>query len=140
MGFSRDIALIARHFRRQRNQYMEALQLKGCHARYLIEICQAPGITQDGLTRLLGVDKSNVARQVAFLEEAGYLERRSSEADKRVLRLHPTEKTMELLPGIQAAAAQWETDALQQLSADEQAQLTALLSKLWQQLQQRVKL
>lgn len=129
MQISKDILAVFRYLRRHRNQYMEPFGLKSIHAKYLIEVCRSPGISQDGLTQLLGFDKSSVARQAAFLEENGFL-RRSPGEDRRVLRLHPTEKTLQLLPGLEAAMEQWERQLLRGLSREETAQLALLLDKV----------
>lgn len=129
MQISMDIAAVSRYLRRHRNQYMEPFGLKSIHARYLVEVCQNPGISQDGLTQLLSFDKSSVARQAALLEEQGFL-RRSPGEDKRVMRLYPTEKTLELLPGLQAAMERWERDLLRALTEEEAGSFAALLAKV----------
>lgn len=129
MQISKDVMTVARYLRRQRNRYMEPFGLKSIHARYLIEVCQNPGISQDGLTQLLGFDKSNVARQAALLEEDGFL-RRCPGADKRVLQLHPTEKTLELLPNLQQAMDSWERELLQDLTPEEEAIFESLFAKV----------
>ncbi len=130
MQFSKDIAAVGRYFRRRRNQYMEAFGLKSIHARYLINVCQTPGISQDKLSQQLGVDKSNVARQVAVLEEKELLLRKPSTEDKRVLCLFPTEKTLALLPDLQEAMEGWENAALGSLNAEEKKQLLSLMAKV----------
>lgn len=129
MQISKDIAAVGRYLRRHRNQYMEPFGLKSIHARYLIEVCENPGISQDGLTQLLNFDKSNVARQAALLEEQGFLQRSPGE-DKRVLRLYPTEKTLALLPGLQTAMDGWERDLLRSLTPEEESTFAALLAKI----------
>lgn len=129
LQISNDIAAIGRYLRRHRNSYMEPFGLKSLHARFLIEICRSPGISQDGLTQLIGFDKSNVARQAALLEEQGFLTRRAGE-DKRVLRLYPTEKTLALLPGLQDAMDIWEQDLLRNLTPEERTLFAALLTKI----------
>lgn len=129
MQISKDMAAVGRYLRRRRNQYMEPLGLKSIHARYLIEVCQNPGISQDGLTQLLGFDKSNVARQAALLEENGFLRRCPGE-DKRVLQLHPTEKTLEMLPKLSEAMDGWERQLLQDLTQEEKDTFAAILAKV----------
>lgn len=129
MQISKDIAAVGRYLRRHRNQYMEPFGLKSIHARYLIEVCENPGISQDGLTQLLSFDKSSVARQAALLEEQGFLQRSPGE-DKRVLRLYPTEKTLALLPGLQTAMDGWERDLLRSLTPEEESAFAALLAKI----------
>ena len=130
MQFSKDVSAIGRYFRRRRNQYMEAFGLKSIHALYLIDVCQSPGISQDKLAQRLGIDKSNVARQVAILEENALLIRKPSTEDKRMLCLFPTEKTLTLLPNLQEAMQDWENAALGGLSTEEKKQLLTLIAKV----------
>ena len=129
MRFTKDVSAISRHLRRQRDKYMEPLGMKSLHARLLIEICRAPGISQDRLTQLLGLDKSNVARHAAFLEEQEYLQRLPGK-DKRVLMLHPTEKTLILEPQLREEMNRWEQQLLQDLTEQEQQTLLLLLERV----------
>ena len=47
----------------------------GCYQdQYLVKICEQPGISQEEIAESLFVHKSNVARQVAALEEKGFVE------------------------------------------------------------------
>ena len=129
MRFTKDLAVISRYLRRQRDQYMEPLGMKSLHARFLLEVCRAPGLTQDQLTQLLGFDKSSVARHAAFLEENGYLLRQTG-ADKRLLLLQPTEKTLALEPELTRQMNLWEQTVLQDLSPEEQETLLELLRRV----------
>lgn len=104
--------------------------LKSIHASYLMEICANPGISQDRLARLICINKSNVARQVAVLEEDGFVRRVASAADKRVMELYPTEKTLELMPQISSILLRWENCITQDLSEEDKAYLSSLLSKM----------
>lgn len=127
---SRDINTIDRALRLRRRAYMESLGLKGVYARYFMEIVRNPGISQDKLSQRLYYDKSNVARQVAFLEEKGYVRRESDKQDKRVLRLYPTQKLLEILPGLEAVTESWEQALLQDLTEAEQQTFAKLLTKV----------
>ena len=130
MQISKDIAAVSRYLRRQRNRYMAPLGLKGLHARILLDILENPGISQDGLAQKAGFDKSNIARQVALLEEAGYIRRSPAAGDKRVLKLTPTEKTLSLQPQLLSAMEQWEEKLLANLTPEETFLLAGLLEKL----------
>lgn len=130
MQLNRDLVAVSRYLRRQRNQYLEPYGLKGLHGRYLTEICENPGISQDQLAQRLGMDKSNIARQVAFLEEAGFVCRSPGKADKRVMELFLTEKALVLLPGLQEAMETWENHLLRALTEPEQEQFMTLLSRI----------
>lgn len=124
------INAIDRCGRRYRTDALEPLGLKGCHGRYLREVCRNPGMSQEQLTESVLVNKSNVARQVAALEEAGFLERRACGKDKRVLRLYPTQKTLDLMPQIEAILENWDQTLLQDLSIQEQELLEQLLQRI----------
>ena len=62
---------------------------------YILPICGTPGMSQDRLAKLMFINKSNVARHLAALEKAGYIERRQNEDDRRVVNVFPTEKAIE---------------------------------------------
>lgn len=130
MEISKDIAAVGRYLRRQRNRYMAPLGLKSIHARILLDILEYPGISQDGLAQRVGFDKSNVARQVAVLEELGFISRTPAATDKRVMELQPTEKTRALQPQLLAAMEQWEEKLTAALTPEEKTVLTGLLEKL----------
>lgn len=130
MELSRDILLINRYFRQKRQAYLDPLGLKGYHARCLIEISSCPGISQDQLAQKLGVDKSNVARQVAFLEEEGFLQRLCSPTDKRVLQLFATDKAEALIQPLKTETDRWEQQLTQALTPEELQTLASLLHKL----------
>ena len=126
----RDIIEIARISVQYRGDQLAPMGLKSCHASYLTEICANPGISQDGLARIICLNKSNVARQAAILEEDGFIVRKSSAADKRVVELYPTEKTLELMPQISQVLKFWETQIADSLTEDERQILSTLLAKM----------
>jgi len=126
----RDMLEISRSGVQYRADYLAPMGLKSIHASYLTEICANPGISQDKLARLIFINKSNVARQVAILEEDGFVRRVPSAADMRVMEPSPTEKTLALLPQITEILACWENCMTQDLTEEEKQQLTALLSKM----------
>ena len=126
----RDITEIARCGVQYRSDKLAPLGLKSCHASYLTEICENPGISQDKLARRICINKSNVARQVAALEEDGFVLRKPSEADKRVMELYPTEKTLELMPQISQVLMCWEDFIAEDITEEEKDLITALLMKM----------
>lgn len=127
---TRDMTEITRCGIQYRSDHFASLGLKACHSSYLLEVCQNPGISQDKLARRICINKSNVARQVAALEEDGFILRRPSAADKRVMELYPTEKTLALLPRINELLGCWEDCITHDLSEEEKGLLTTLLTKM----------
>lgn len=126
----RDMLEISRCGVQYRSDNLAPMGLKSIHASYLTEICANPGISQDKLARLICINKSNVARQVAVLEEDGFVRRVPSAADKRVMELYPTDKTLELLPRINSMLTCWENCITQDLTEEEKEMVTFLLRKM----------
>lgn len=127
---TRDIMEIARCSSQYKMDMLSPFGLKGCHSSYLTEICACPGISQDQLARRICINKSNVARQAAALEEDGFIIRKPSQSDKRVMELYPTEKTLELLPKITAITSCWEQCLTKELTVDEIRLVTEILERM----------
>ena len=126
----RAITEIARCGAQYKADRLAPMGLKGCHASYLTEICAHPGISQDQLAKRICINKSNVARQAATLEEEGFVTRTPSPTDKRIMELHPTQKTLDLLPEISCVLKEWEACITGDLTAEELDQLAAIVAKM----------
>lgn len=130
MEIGKQIEAISRSLRRKKSLYMESIGLKSVHAKLLLDIADHPGISQDALARLADVDKSNIARQVAALEEQDFVYRQPAPGNRRMLQVHLTQKARQLLPKLQKTSQYWEEDLLQDLSNWEISQLSALLHRI----------
>jgi len=126
----RDITEIARCGSQYRADRLAPMGLKACHASYLTEICDCPGISQEKLAGRICINKSNVARQAAVLEEEGFITRTPSPADKRVLQLYPTEKALSIMDEVRGILVCWEDCIGHDLSEDEKELLSGLLAKM----------
>ena len=126
----KDITEITRISVQYRTDAFAPMGLKACHGSYLQEICSRPGISQEQLAERICINKSNVARQAAALEEGGFIERRPCDTDRRIMRLFPTDKTLRLLPEINRIMDAWQEQLTQDLSRDEQALLEIMLLKM----------
>ena len=126
----RDLTYISRCGSQHHGQNLEPLGLTGRQAGSLLTICKEPGISQDQLARRVVLDKSNITRQLTFLEERGLVRRVRPQNDKRVLQLFPTEQGLELLPQIREIYRKWRIHLLQDLTEEEQEQLGELLLKV----------
>lgn len=122
-----DIARCAAQFRQEE---LAPLGLKSCHASYLTAVCDCPGITQDQLARRIFINKSNVARQLAVLEEGGFVDRRPSPDDRRAIQVFPTQKARQCLPRIGEIFRVWEDFVSQDLTKEEYDCLVIMLAKM----------
>ena len=116
----------------ERGAALKEYGLCGGQAMYLFRLCHEPGLSQDEVARRLYVNKSNVARQVARLEQQGYVIRKSSPEDKRVQLVYPTEKAIELLPFLQGMVRNWNQYLLEGLTEEEKEKLEAVMEKISQ--------
>ena len=134
-GILKDINRCGRQYR---EEMLTPLGLGQHQGLYLRLIGQEPGVSQEQLAQRLSVNKSNVARQAAALEEEGYILRSACGKDKRVLRLELTEKGQSLLPHIQKIMEDWEALLVDSLTESEQQILEILLQRLRQNARQAV--
>ena len=126
----RDITEISRCGAQYRSDTLAPMGLKACHASYLTEICANPGISQDKLASIICINKSNVARQAAILEEEGFITRTPSATDKRIMQLFPPQKTLDLLPRISRILTGAEAFLTADLTPEEKELLADMLARI----------
>lgn len=131
----RYINRIARLSQLYREKELKKYGLAGIHHTYILNICRQPGITQDRLAKEIFVNKSNVARQLAFLEKEGFITRQAAADDGRKLELYPTEKAKAVAPKIREILSRWNEQLLAELSATEQERLLQELAQLMDRAQ-----
>lgn len=66
--------------------------LTAAQAVVILIVCDFEGLTQDEITKRLGLDKSVIAKTVTKLEETGFIIRTTNVKDKRTYDIRPTEK------------------------------------------------
>ena len=129
---------VARLFGRRFSHNGRRLGLTRAQCRTLARISRHEGINQAGLADLLEVRPMTLAQQIDRMEDSGWIERRPDPADRRARRLFLTDKARPILGRIRAVANQTRDEALARLSAPEQAQLMALLTRVHARLSERV--
>lgn len=72
--------------------------LTAAQAVVILIVCDFKVLTQDEITKRLGLDKSVIAKTVSKLEERGFLVRETNAKDKRTYNITPTEKAWEVYP------------------------------------------
>ena len=125
-----DLTYIARCGALYRNQKLEPLGLTARLGASLAAICGHPGITQDQLARRVVLNKSNITRQLATLEEKGYVNRIVNPTDRRSIQLYPTEAAIALFPQIQGVYREWSLLLLQDMTEEEKQLMEKLLQHL----------
>ena len=129
-SFTRNINIISRCAHAYRADSLEGSGLGPSHYFYILIACGSPGISQDQIAKRLYINKSSVTRAIAALEENGFVERRPSEEDKRVIQIYPTQKATDLLPEVRRIARAWNDVLLDELEEEEREQFLSTLEKI----------
>lgn len=129
-SFTKNITTISRCANQFRSDLLEGTGLKGGQHSIITNLCRNPGISQEQLSKLTYMNKSNVARQLVQLEEAGFVVRRCSEADKRVILVYPTEKADALFPVIVDIHHKWREYLTEGFTEEEMSLFSSLLDRM----------
>jgi len=127
---------IARRARYRFDARARAIGITRAQWRVLISLARVDGPTQSELAELLDVERITLCRMVDRLADAGMVERRADPADRRVWRLHLTERAMPLVEELSAIAIEMEEDMLEPLSTEQRAILTELLTTVREHLRE----
>ncbi len=128
--FMKNINIIGRCAGMYRTDRLKDTGLGPCHHSYILAICREPGISQDQLAKNICINKSNVTRHLATLEENGYVERRASDEDKRVTLVYPTQKALDVLPTVREVIREWNAYLTEGMDQEELERFAAILSKI----------
>lgn len=126
----RSINIISRCGTMYRADKLQGSELTACHHVYVLAICHHPGISQEQLARHICLNKSNVTRALAFLEEHGFVQRKQSETDKRVTLVYPTQKMLDIHPQVKAVTADWNAYLSADLTNEERELFQKTLEKI----------
>ncbi len=110
--------------------HLECYDLTPAQYDVLAQLMDTPGMSQQALAQRLMVTKGNVCSLIDRMSAHGLVERRADPEDRRINLLHLTEEGQKLAEAAVPAYAQFVSEHLSVLSADEQRQLEGLLRKL----------
>ncbi len=126
----RKINIISRSEGLYRADKLKSDDLCSCHHSYVLAICHNPGMSQEKLAKHICINKSGVTRQLSYLEEKGYVERRADKNDKRVICVYPTEKMLGVLPKVEEIVREWNEFIAEGLSENEIEVFSKVLEKI----------
>lgn len=93
-------------------------------------VVQFPNITQSGLARMLGIERSGLVAIIDELEDRDYIQRTNVPGDRRVHALIATKSGIEANAELHASVRAHEDVLLSHLTADERETLITLLQKI----------
>jgi MarR family transcriptional regulator, transcriptional regulator for hemolysin len=136
-GFGFIVHDVARLLRKRFDQRARTLGLTRAQWQVLAHLSRNEGIHQTGLADILEVENITLGRLVDRLEEAGWVERRLSPADRRVRLLYLTDKARPICAQMRALGKETRLEALTGLSPDQQAELFNMLRHVRANLSER---
>ena len=94
----REIGMIARALDSISNIEFKEFDLTKGQYLYLVRICEHPGIIQEKLAGMIKVDRTTAARAIKKLEIQGFIEKKNDDDNKKIKKLYPTKKGMQVYP------------------------------------------
>ena len=128
-SFTKNITTISRCANQFRSDRLEGTGLRGGQYSLITNLCRSPGISQEELSKLTYMNKSNVARHLAQLEENGFVTRRPSSSDRRRMLVYPTEKAQAVLPIILKLHQEWRDYLTESFTPEELEIFSSLLER-----------
>lgn len=101
------ISLIYRKMQIYLDGKMSELEISCGALPFIMITCENGGINQNRFCEILDISKGTVAKNLAKLEEQGFVTRRESPDDARCTIVYPTEKAMEIYPSLVEAGESW---------------------------------
>ena len=101
--------------------------LTAAQAVVILIVCDFEVLTQDAITKRLGLDKSVIAKTVTKLEEIGFMVRTTNAKDKRTYDIRPTQKAWEVYPFVKEQIDVCFQRMTQQMTDTERAEFKRLL-------------
>ena len=137
--FMRQISVTYRCAMRYRERELADTGLAGCQTPYLMALYRHEGLTQEELARELNVNKSSVTRQLAALEEKGYIRREADPADRRSLLVYPTDKANGLRERMRRVLRDWSDYLTADFTEEERETLSRLMGRVAERAESYVK-
>ena len=131
----REIGMIARALDSISNIEFKELELTKGQYLYLVRICENPGIIQEQLLDLIKVDRSTATRALQKLESNGFIEKHSDPDNKKIKKIHPTEKARQAYPFIIRENEHSNAVALDGFTDQEAAEIERYLRRIRQNIE-----
>jgi DNA-binding MarR family transcriptional regulator len=123
-----EVSETARLLRRDFDRRAAEFGVTRAQWRVLAWLARRDGLRQVELADALDVEPITLCRMIDRLEEAGVVERRADEEDRRAWRIHLTPKAGPLIETLGAIAENFLADALAGVDAAEQARVRGVLA------------
>jgi MarR family transcriptional regulator, transcriptional regulator for hemolysin len=129
-NFAFEVAETALVLRRDFDRRAGELGVTRAQWRVLSRLSRQDGLRQVELAEALDVEPITLCRMIDRLAEAGLVERRADEGDRRAWRIHLTAKAGPLIETLRGIAETFLADALSGIDETEQARVRFVLARV----------
>lgn len=129
-SFGFEVAETARAMRRDFDRRASALGVTRAQWRVLMCLATTSARRQVDIAETIDVEPITLCRMIDRLEEAGLVERRRDEIDRRAWNIHLTDKAEPLLSELHAIGHQFHADALMGIAEEDQRRAMAVLAQV----------
>jgi len=128
--FGFEVAETAQTMRRAFDRRAAALGVTRAQWRVLVRLAHNNGARQVELAYQLDIEPITLCRMIDRLEEAGLVERRRDEVDRRAWNIHLTQKAEPLIGELHHLGAELHADALAGISAADRKTTLDVLARV----------
>lgn len=129
-NFAFEVSETAHMLRRDFDRRAAELGVTRAQWRVLARLSRQDGLRQVELAEALDVEPITLCRMIDRLEEAGTVERRADEEDRRAWRIHLTPKAGPLIETLHQIAENFLAEILSGVSGTEQAAVRDVLARV----------
>jgi DNA-binding MarR family transcriptional regulator len=133
---SYQVALVTKSHRKRAEDLLSEIGLHAGQEMTLLALWDGSDVSQSELAARLGVQKATVTVALRSMEREGLVSREKDPDDQRVTRVRATPKFLSLGEEVRNAWARLDSETTAGLSDDERKQLSTLLEKVADNLQE----
>lgn len=137
-SIGRLIGMISHHAHAYFKHEFKNLPIGHAQVFTLHHLIHNDGISQKQLTKYAKLDKGSIASQLQYLEKNGYIVRKASKEDARVLNIFITEKSKKIENEIHSIFRNWSRTLLSGFDEEEEKIVYETLCKLSQNAQKKI--
>ncbi|HJF31773.1 MAG TPA: MarR family transcriptional regulator [Sporosarcina psychrophila] len=126
----REVGMIARALDSISNIEFKEYELTKGQYLYLVRICENPGIIQEKLAEMIKVDRTTASRAIKQLVNNDFIEKKDDEHNRKINKLFPTEKGINVYPLIRRENDYSNMVALAGLTKEEVESISDLLQRV----------
>lgn len=119
------------------NELLKPYKITHAYTYFLIELYNQDGLTQAEMHKRIGIEQPTAVRTLDRMERDGFILRKPSADDRRVVLIYLSEKAQQCKKEIDKCAAQLNELALAGFTDNEKANLNQLLNRLNQNLEKK---